>query len=358
MRMNKVHDFLSSVALRIFLLTMLAAAVLTLPRITATAETVTLAQCPAGSHQTAGECIPDVVHAAEGTDTTAEDVAAEGTDVLPVSFHAAPADLWNALREQHPATYDDDVPGIGTFWIEVGTTVNVPGGLYLATLDGWMGCADGITFGGECSATGPVLPLDIEPVPATVIYGADELAQCSTDAQCAALDADRALAGLVKADELASTDAPQVLNVAHSAPVADTPVTFSRQCVRAAKSILWAHRVGIRVEEDLSYRGMPNRVAACNDKLATAFYADRHDFTGRHGKALRTFLRHVVKTGQAPQVQMPGKVRAEDGSWVPAEDGSWVPADYYANVTGPSQALCDAYGKKRVPDAQYGHRCV
>jgi hypothetical protein len=257
-----------------------------------------------------------------GTDTTAEDVAAEGTDVLPVSFHAAPADLWNALIEQYPAAYSDDVPGIGTFWIEVGTVVDVPGGLYLATLDGWMGCQDWTTADAECSATGPVLPLDIETVPATVIYGADELAQCSTDAQCAALDADRKLAGLDELDGPAygtEQDAAQVLNVAYSAPLASAPARFSPKCIKAAQDILTAHRNSTRIEEDLSYRKMTKRAAACNDQLATAFYADRHDFTGKHGKELRTFLRHVVKTGQAPQVQMPGKVRAEDGSWVPAD---------------------------------------
>jgi hypothetical protein len=78
-------------------------------------------------------------------------------------------------------------------------------------------------------------------------------------------------------------------------------VQLSRRCVKAARDILHASLSRhLRVEEDLSFRGSPRRVGQCNDLLATAFYADGHDFTGRHGKALRTFLRTVIRTGELP----------------------------------------------------------
>ena len=87
---TKRSDFLHSVMVRIFLLIMFTTLVAALPRIATATQTATLAQCPAGTHQAAGQCIPDVAPVAEDTDTTAEDVAAEGTDVLPVSFNQTP----------------------------------------------------------------------------------------------------------------------------------------------------------------------------------------------------------------------------------------------------------------------------
>jgi hypothetical protein len=221
MRTNKITQFLHSVAVRIFLLTTIAAVVLTLPRLTATAEVLAAPVCEAGAHQMAGQCVADVLPAAE--DTEAQDAEAEGQDVLPISWHAAPAPLWNALLDQHPEWYDGDVAdGLGTVWVPVGTVIDVPGGLALATLDGWAGCQDWETSDQECNATGPVEMLDIEPVPATVIYGAGAGALCGTDEQCAALDADRELAGLPALDGPAygteqdtAQDAGQVQNVAH-----------------------------------------------------------------------------------------------------------------------------------------------
>jgi hypothetical protein len=344
------------------LITIVGVALFSASILLASAQSTTNATASAASTVRDGMFNPtahlDTAQITDSRPVPVDDATAEGQDVLPLSWHAAPADLWSALTEQHMEWYDDDVTSIGTMWVPVGTVVDVPGGLYLATLDGWAGCQDFETFDGECSATGPVEMLDVEPVPATVIYGAGAGALCGGDDQCAALDADRKLAGLPALngpaygteDDTAQVSTTAVQTVAYATATPSAPAAFSRQCVKAARDILRASQRGVRIEEDLSYRGMTNRAATCNDDLATAFYADGHDFTGKHGAELRTFLRHVVKTGQAPQVQTPGKIRAEDGSW--------VPADYYAHVSGPSQALCDAYGKRRVTDPVYGHRCV
>lgn len=212
--------------------------------------------------------------------TALDDAQSEGRDVLPLSFHDAPPSLWNAL----PAgTYDDDVPGIGTAYVPVGTVVDVPGGLWLATLDGWGHCSDW-QFDVECSATGPVEMTDIPVRTATQVYRDDP----------AALPQDRAVAALGTMTVGATDAAPQVVTVAYSAPTA----ALSPRCVQAARDILRASQRGVRIEEDLSYRGMPARVAACNDVLATAYFADGHQFHGHHGPRLRAWLRQVIRTGQ------------------------------------------------------------
>jgi hypothetical protein len=94
----------------------------------------------------------------------------------------------------------------------------------------------------------------------------------------------------------------RVVNVAH-ATATDRPARLSRQCVKAARNILHASLSRhLRVLEDLSYRGSPRRVGQCNDLIATAYYADGRDFIGgRHDhRALRTFLRTVIRTGALP----------------------------------------------------------
>ena len=85
-------------------------------------------------------------------------------------------------------------------------------------------------------------------------------------------------------------------------------MTWSRQCVKAAKAILRAAKPGSgkRIEEDLSYRGMPRVVGQCNDDLAEAFYADGHDLTTMrdHRQRVRTFMRAVI-AGKANRVTHP-----------------------------------------------------
>jgi len=193
--------------------------------------TATAVAAPVAQHAIVNpEAKLDTAQITDLRDNAETDAATEGQDVLPLSWHAAPAPLWNALGEQHPEWYDDDVAGLGTYWVPVGTVIDVPGGLALATIDGWAGCQDWTTFDGECSATGPVEMLDIEPVPATVIYGAGAGALCGTDDQCAMLDADRELAGLPVLDgpaygteDTAAQDTAQVLNVAHTTRTGERP---------------------------------------------------------------------------------------------------------------------------------------
>ena len=101
-----------------------------------------------------------VLNASQVDDHRADaDVVAEGTDVLMVGWSGSPDDLWNGLID-HTEWYDDQsTDGHGTFYVPVGTVVEVPNGLYLATIDGWAACRDG-WWAAECSATGPVVMLD------------------------------------------------------------------------------------------------------------------------------------------------------------------------------------------------------
>jgi hypothetical protein len=97
--------------------------------------------------------------------------------------------------------------------------VDVPGGLYLATLDGWAECRDD-WFAQECSATGPVY----------------------------------------------LTHTPAL------------PADHGDACAVAAGLTLDALSRGEDIYEDLSYAGMPDVVAACNDELATAYYGQGGTF--------------------------------------------------------------------------------
>jgi hypothetical protein len=104
----------------------------------------------------------DDTRALSDTGMERADADAEGQDVLILTYDDAPPDLWNALSGQHPRWYDEPLgseAGHGTFYVPVGTTIPVDDGLYRATLDGWSSCTDGVTLDGECSATGPVVPV-------------------------------------------------------------------------------------------------------------------------------------------------------------------------------------------------------
>lgn len=139
-----------------------------------------------------------------GDPRTLDDALAEGADVLTLDADSTPPALWSALIEAgHHGVAGD---GCDCLYVPVGTAVRVPGGLYLATIDGWFHCADGVTVHGDCSATGPVVPafagwqtfstaeLDTVPTDAQPAltsaqrarYGTDEYGPCGTDAQCAA----------------------------------------------------------------------------------------------------------------------------------------------------------------------------
>jgi hypothetical protein len=76
-------------------------------------------------------------------------------DVLVLDYDAGvPEQLWDAALD---AGYvGDPTDGCECLYIPVGTTLDVPGGLALATVDGWMGCQDFVTSDAECSSTGPV----------------------------------------------------------------------------------------------------------------------------------------------------------------------------------------------------------
>lgn len=80
-------------------------------------------------------------------------------DVLVLDYEAGvPETLWDAAQD---AGYvGDPNDGCECLYIPVGTELDVPGGLALATVDGWMGCQDWVTSDAECSATGPVEVID------------------------------------------------------------------------------------------------------------------------------------------------------------------------------------------------------
>lgn len=232
------------------------------------------------------------------TDTATDDARAEGTEALPSSYRDTPWDLWNALIEQYPGSYDDGPAGVGTFMVPMGSVVETDARRYLATLDGWAEILS-TTTAGEYR----VIMLDIPTRTAVEVYGTTSYAQCGTDAQCAALAADRATAALGTMTLGAESTVQNVAQVTTTAP----PVQLSRQCVRAARDILHASLSRyLRVEEDLSYREMPKRVGQCNDQLAAAYFADgRQMVNGRHDhKALRSFLRTVIRTGELPAVSV------------------------------------------------------
>jgi len=258
MRTNKVNDFITRVVVRSFILMSVVTAILLAPRMVEVAHAAMAPTCEAGSHQVAGQCTPDP--APTGQDTARQDAAAEGEDALTLAYDPAPAPLWNALTTQHPEWYDEgpgDQAGHGQFMVPVGTVVDVPGGLYRATLDdGWMSCIDFQTSDQECSATGPVVPVDVPEV------------------------------------------AP-IQSVAHVAQLAPAPHRFTTQERKAARLILARLKTHCHVEEDWTWQGMPRVVGAHNDALSRAAQA-----AGLHGNnwpwssKARTWLSQVVRTGK------------------------------------------------------------
>ena len=186
------------------------------------------------------------------------DAAAEGQDVLTLAYDPAPADLWNALTADHPQWYDettDDAPGHGLFYVPVGTVIDVPGGLYLATLDGWSVCRD-LDSTQECNANSPTTPV-------------------------------------------AAPDTAPVQTVAH-VTTPRTPHRFTADERKAARLILTRLRWrALPVYEDWTWQGMPRVVAEHSDALLDAAQA-----AGLHGndwpwsKAARMWLAQIVATGR------------------------------------------------------------
>ena len=114
-----------------------------------------------GSGQLAGiiYCLPG--HACEDDTTTDEPVVpvAHVAPVLTVDAEAAPVELVDALLEAgFVGTPSDNREAL---YVPVGTPVFVPGGMYLATADGWMQCLDGITTAEACGPTTGVVPVAI-----------------------------------------------------------------------------------------------------------------------------------------------------------------------------------------------------
>lgn len=75
----------------------------------------------------------------------------------------APSDLVTALQNDR-AVWADPNDGAERLYAPVGTWFDVPGGGYLATVDGWWSCTDHVTAPevgtGECSGPdGPVEPV-------------------------------------------------------------------------------------------------------------------------------------------------------------------------------------------------------
>lgn len=116
--------------------------------------------------ETAGERLS----AAPQVTTSAVPLSA-ATDALRTDYGDVPSHLWESLYDL--GYRGDPTDGTETFYVPWGTVVDVPGGLYLATIDGWQACADNVTFPAhECSGTGPVVPLASHPVPGTYIPAA------------------------------------------------------------------------------------------------------------------------------------------------------------------------------------------
>lgn len=77
-------------------------------------------------------------------------------DYLTADYWRVPPQLWDALIRDGWNGRDDGTDDL--LYVPIGTVVNVAGGLYLATYDGWAVCRDNHTVPGvECSATGPVV---------------------------------------------------------------------------------------------------------------------------------------------------------------------------------------------------------
>lgn len=82
------------------------------------------------------------------------------TDYLTADYGSVPDELWDSLRRDGFRGVIERPVNLDRLYVPIGTVVNVPGGLYLATYDGWTVCRDNSTVPGvECSATGPVVLL-------------------------------------------------------------------------------------------------------------------------------------------------------------------------------------------------------
>lgn len=95
------------------------------------------------------------------TGGTPEPDAVPAAATLGTDWGTVPTPLWDGLLDLgYRGVQGDEAERL---YVDLGQVVNVPGGLYLATVDGWMACADWATFDGECYGTGPVVPLGSGP---------------------------------------------------------------------------------------------------------------------------------------------------------------------------------------------------
>lgn len=104
------------------------------------------------------------VVAAERVDTAAQPVTLtvpiqDRTDVLRTDYERVPDQLWDALRRDGFRGVIERPVNLDRLYVPFGTVVDVRGGLYLATIDGWFACADFTTSNAECSGTSPVVPI-------------------------------------------------------------------------------------------------------------------------------------------------------------------------------------------------------
>jgi hypothetical protein len=270
-------------------------------------EAVTASTCTAGTYQQGGACVALPTPASADT-TAVQDAASEGQDVLTLDYSASPTDLWDALRNMGYR----GVPNDGLFGMELerlyvptGTAIDVPGGLYLATVDGWMQCRDSWQEQ-ECSATGPVHLTDIPwhgttfDVPTADPFGGNGTAVCGTDAQCRAWDHAHGITEhdlpIDPSDPHDAGKAGKVHNVAHSTALPSVaPVTAGER--QAARALLKRLHAGRPIFEDFTYRGAPRVVGQNNDALV-----DRWQATGRPN--VHKFL-HAIARGEVPQKVIP-----------------------------------------------------
>jgi hypothetical protein len=114
-----------------------------------------------------GQCIASDWYEETGVDVQQLDVspvASPYAGFLAVDYDRVPAALWDGLRDAGFSGVPNDGPGgveLERLYVPFGTVVDVPGGLYLVTVDGPMVCTDWVTAERECSATGPVVPLSV-----------------------------------------------------------------------------------------------------------------------------------------------------------------------------------------------------
>ena len=73
-------------------------------------------------------------------------------------------------------------------------------------------------------------------------------------------------------------------------------------CLLSGARVTDPHTLTVHCRATATLRGAPRRVGQCNDLLADAYYASGRDLVnGRHDhKALRSFLRTVIRTGELP----------------------------------------------------------